>query len=87
MILYSQNKFHQYFGPYTIFFMVIDLDTTRNVILFYCYLATTIYCLHVFFGLVFKLNLKGFQKRHVLKVGTRILLKLIGSGFAKLFIQ
>ena len=87
IILCSRDKLHQYFGPRTIFCIVIDPDTTRNAMLFYCYPGASIDCLPVFFGLVFKVNLENFQKKRVFKVGTSILLKYIRSNFAIVFVR
>ncbi len=86
IILCNLEELHQYFGPRTIFPIVIDLDTTRNAMLFYCYPGAAIDCLPVCFGPVFKVDLEGFQKRRVLKVGTSILLKYISSDFAMVFV-
>lgn len=66
---------------------MIDLNTIKNIILFYCHLSAVIACFLVFFGPIFKANFDDFSKKLTFKIFISILLKYIGNNLAIVFVS
>lgn len=61
---------------------MINLNTIKNIILFYYISDISINCFLVFFNLIFKVNINGILNKYVFKIEINIPLKYITSKFA-----